>query len=322
MSLIYSTIEDMIKPIVEVKHLSKSFGSPSGGFKAVNDISFSIQKGEIVGLLGPNGAGKTTTIHMLLGLITPTSGTIEIFGKDMVTHRELILSRMNFSSTYTHLPWRLSVFENLYTVALLYTVPHAKKRVHEVMRLLHLDTVQNTTVDQLSSGWVTRVNLARTFLNRPKLILLDEPTASLDPEIAAEVRELFISMKDTFDTTLLWTSHNMAEVEEVCDRVIFLHRGKIIAQDTPSGLARTIKICHVHLYIEDDPKKVNQFIKSSQWKIKKEDRFMTIQLPEKDISKLLMLLAEKKISYTQISIDKPTLEDYFLSMTKRKGVRT
>ena len=309
----------MDNKIIEVYDLTKKFGSPAGEFKAVDNISFSISEGEIVGLLGPNGAGKTTTIQMLLGLITPTSGTIHIFGKDLIKHREDILSRVNFSSTYTHLPWRVSVWENLYVVALLYSVANAKEKVAEVIRIMHLEEVQNKTIIDLSSGWITRVNLARTFLNTPDLILLDEPTASLDPEGAADTRDEILKYRKKGNATILWTSHNMAEVEEVCDRVIFLKEGKIIAIDTPEGLAKKIPFCRISLMVESGEDKLLAITNLNKWKVLKAEKFISIELIEEEIPYFLNSLAEKSIKYSEISIDKPTLEDFFISIAKKES---
>lgn len=302
----------MDKVVVEVNNLTKKFGS----FTAVDDISFEIKEGEIVGLLGPNGAGKTTTIQMLLGLITPTGGRIEIFGKDLRKSREEILSLSNFSSTYTHLPWRLTVWENLYVAALLYDVEKPKEKVKKVIGMMDLEEFENTTIDKLSSGWITHVNLARTFINDPKLILLDEPTASLDPEGAFEIRREILSYRKTNNTTILWTSHNMAEVEEVCDRVIFLKEGKIIATDTPTGLSKTIRFCRISMMVEKGLEKLTKLVEEEEWKIVSKDRFITIEIREEEIPGFLNTLSQEEVQYSEISIDKPTLEDFFITMAK------
>lgn len=298
--------------IVQVNHLTKKFGQ----FKAVDNISFSIKTGEIVGLLGVNGAGKTTTIQMLLGLITPTSGSIHIFGKDLKINREEILTQANFSSTYTHLPWHLTVWENLYVTALLYSVKKPKERIDEVIKIMNLEEFKDTTVAQLSSGWITRLTIARSFVNNPKLLLLDEPTASLDPEGADSVRNEILKLNKE-KTTILWTSHNMAEVEEVCGRVIFLHKGKILAIDTPRGLAKTIKLCHVSLMVESNYLKLQTLIKQNNWKEEITDNFVTIELEEESLPKLLNLLTKENILYSEISIEKPTLEDFFISTARK-----
>ena len=302
----------MDKIIVEVKNLTKKFGD----FTAVDDISFTINEGEIVGLLGPNGAGKTTTIQMLLGLITPTEGRIEIFGKDMKKFREEILTLSNFSSTYTHLPWRLTVWENLYVAALLYDVKEPKEKVKNVIKMMNLEEYNDKTIDKLSSGWITRVNLARTFINDPKLILLDEPTASLDPEGAFEIRKEILNYRKTNNTTILWTSHNMAEVEEVCDRVIFLKEGKIIATDTPAGLSKTIRFCRISMMVEKGLDKLTKLVEEKEWKIVSKDRFITIEIREEEIPGFLNTLSQEEVQYSEISIDKPTLEDFFITIAK------
>ena len=313
--------------IVEVKNLTKIFTRKSTAWSlfgkkrtltAVNNISFAISEGEIVGLLGPNGAGKTTTIQMLLGLITPTSGSISIFGKNFINNRKEILKKINFSSSYTHLPWRLTVWENLYVVALLYSIPDPKDKIIKIMKMLNLYSKKNQEVGELSSGWTTRLNLARTFLNDPEFILLDEPTASLDPEGADEIRTHILKLRNELGTTILWTSHNMAEVEEVCDRVIFLNHGKIIAEDTPEGLAGRIRHVRVSLMIKDGQKSLLRIANNSGWAAKLTGRFIKIELPEDKVPQLLNSLSEKMIVYTEISIDKPTLEDFFLETARIK----
>lgn len=312
--------------IVEVKNLTKIFVKesknpfrPKRKVTAVNDISFKINKGEIVGLLGPNGAGKTTTIQILLGLITPTSGEIKILGKNFRLQRKEILKQLNFSSTYTHLPWRLTVWENLYAVSLMYGLKNVRERVAEVIKMMHLEGKRNSEVSDLSSGWTTRLNIARIFLNHPKFILLDEPTASLDPEAAEEIREEILRVRKNEETTILWTSHNMPEVSDVCDRVIFLDHGKIIAEDTPEGLARRIKKCRVSLVVKDGRKRLSKISKENNWRLSVKDPNSRIELNEDEIPRLLYLLSQKGISYEQIAIDKPTLEDFFLQRGKNHG---
>lgn len=215
--------------ILEVKNLKKSFD----GEVAVNDISFSIKKGEIFGLLGPNGAGKTTTIQMLLNVLEPDGGSIEIFGKSLTKNREEVLSRMNFSSSYVSLPWNLTVQEDLQLFGRLYGVSNLNKKIDQLMAELTLEKQRHTLTGKLSSGQLTRVYLAKALINDPELILLDEPTASLDPDVADRVRTLLKTLVRERGTTLLYTSHNMPEMELMCDRLVFLDHGKIIAHGTP-----------------------------------------------------------------------------------------
>jgi len=216
-------------PQIEVKNLTKRFKD----VVAINDISFSIQKGEIVGLLGPNGAGKTTTMHTLLGLITPTAGTINMLGKEFKSNREDILGRINFSSAYIQFMSQLTIWENLYVFARLYNISDARKKISSLLELMEISHMKKTLFGKLSSGQKTRVILAKTLLNDPEILLLDEPTASLDPDIADKVLSTLKNIHTEKNVTILYTSHNMAEIEELCERVIFLHKGSIIHRGTP-----------------------------------------------------------------------------------------
>src|SRR3989344_2109422 len=191
--------------VLEVKNLRKKFGQ----FEALKDISFSLKKGEILGLLGPNGAGKTTTIQSILGLIRPTSGLIKVFGKQMPQSKEEILSRVNFSSAYVSLPTNLKVWENLYTFARLYDVPNFKQKIRALTDFFQINDLMPKLYGTLSSGQATRVNLVKSLLNSPELLFLDEPTASLDPDIADRVRKYLKTIQQQSNLTILYTTHNM-----------------------------------------------------------------------------------------------------------------
>jgi ABC-2 type transport system ATP-binding protein len=219
----------MIEAIVEVQHLRKEFD----GTVAVADVSFTVRRGEIVGVLGPNGAGKTTTIQVLLGLTTPTAGTVRLFGQDLEKHRVEILQRCNFSSAYTGLPSNLKVWENLLVFSMIYGVNDRREKVDQLLALFEIAHLRNKITGHLSSGESTRVNLCKALLNDPELLMLDEPTASLDPDIADKVRKLLRRVQREKGITMIYTSHNMRDVEEVCDRLLFLHKGRIIAEGTP-----------------------------------------------------------------------------------------
>ena len=219
-------------PILEVDHLAKSFGN----FKAVRDVSFTVRPGEVVGLLGVNGAGKTTVMSMLLGLITPDSGAIRVFGMDFAKHRLEVLRRTNFCTTYAALPSNLKVKHNLRIFARLYGVPHPNRKVDELLELLEITRLRDSITGRLSAGESTRVNLAKALLNDPDLLMLDEPTASLDPDIADKVRKLVRRIQRDRSPAILYTSHNMRDIEEVCDRVLFLHKGSILAAGTPDEI--------------------------------------------------------------------------------------
>lgn len=220
--------------ILKVEGLTKRYGE----LTVVDHISFHIEEGEVVGLIGPNGAGKTTTIHMLLSLLEPTEGNIEIFGQDLSRHRVRILEKVNFTAPYAALPHNLSIRENLIVFALLYNVPNVREKVEALIRDFRLTQFRNTKTGALSSGEQTRLALAKAFLNNPKLLLLDEPTASLDPVVAKEFRVHIQERMKALEGAILWTSHNMREIETMCTRVIFLLHGKIVADDTPENLRR------------------------------------------------------------------------------------
>lgn len=304
----------MAENIVEVNHLTKKFGPPAGGLTAVDDISFSIKEGEIVGLLGPNGAGKTTTIYMLLGILTPTSGQILYFGKNFMQNRQEIMHNVNFASSYIALHWKLSVFSNLDVIARLYNVENRKGRIEGLLSKFEIYNLRNKRFGDLSAGEKTRVFLAKAFLNYPKVLLLDEPTASLDPDIAAKVRTLLIKEKKEYKTSMLFTSHNMAEVEEVCDRVIFIDHGKIIAEDTPKGLSQKVKLSKVRFLFVENQEVALKICKQNHWKTTLDGDFCLIEVLESNISLLLKLFADNGVRYSEITIDKPTLEDYFLEV--------
>ncbi len=216
--------------VLHVDELTKVFNE----VVAVDRLSFSIARGEIVGILGANGAGKTTTLQTILGLIRPTSGRIEIFGWEHERHRIEILQRMNFSSVGVSLPMNLRVSQNLWIFAKLYGVKDAWRRIDDLLKLLEISHLRDTITGGLSSGEVSRVNLCKALLNRPQLLLLDEPTASLDPDIADKVRKILRRVQQEDGVAMLYTSHNMRDIEEVCDRVLFLHNGRLMTEGTPA----------------------------------------------------------------------------------------
>ncbi len=300
--------------VLSVSHLTKKFGS----FTAVDDVSFELKEGEILGLLGPNGAGKTTTIQMLLGVLTPTAGEVSYFGKPLKENREDILEKVNFSSTYTDFPWTLTVRENLTFFSYFYDIKDRKKRIMRIVDIFELNRLLDIQMQDLSAGQKTRVNLAKAFINFPKVLLLDEPTASLDPDAAVYIREFLLNQKKDFQVSIVLTSHNMAEVEEVCDRVIFINQGKIIADDTPEKLAKSIEISHVEFMIKDGLKRTIEYCQSNNITYRLESRYIIVDLHEAAIPEFLKILINKGIEYNEISIEKPTLEDYFLQVMKKK----
>jgi len=223
-----------METVLRATNLKKAYGE----FFAVDGISFEVKAGETLGFVGPNGAGKTTTIHMLLGLLTPTEGQIEILGKNFESARENILESINFVAANVFLPHNLTVKQNLTIFSMLYGRKPQIEKIKKLLNTFHLEDFENQKAGKLSSGELSRLSLAKAFLNDPKILLLDEPTASLDPAVAAEVRQIIKKQQESFGTAIVWTSHNMREIETVCDRIIFIHHGKILAEGTPEELRK------------------------------------------------------------------------------------
>jgi ABC-2 type transport system ATP-binding protein len=219
-------------PALEIISLVKQYRETL----AVNDISFTVAEGETIGLLGGNGAGKTTTIAMVMGLLVPTAGSISALGHDMAKDRFAALAKMNFSSPYVALPHRLTVAENLTVYAHLYNVTNAKRRIAELADELDLHDLLSRPAGKLSAGQKTRVALAKSLINRPRLLLLDEPTASLDPDTGDLVRSWLERYRQESGCTVLLASHNMAEVERLCGFVLMMKQGRIVDRGTPADL--------------------------------------------------------------------------------------
>ena len=287
-----------------------------GAVTALDGISFDLKKGEILGLLGPNGAGKTTTIQILLSVLKPTSGQITYFGKDFFKHCSEVLKKVVFASTYVSLPWKLTINQNLDVFGRLYGLGgrDLKKRIDELLERFGISDKRNLPVATLSAGQITRLVLVKAFMVRPKIVLLDEPTASLDPEMAASVRELILHEREREGTSILFTSHNMSEVTQVCDRTLFLRKGKIIADDVPEKLARSVSTSTLRLIVAEKMGEVEAIAGRQKLSYLVDYHSIELKLDEKHIARFLMVLAKERIEYSGIEIIEPTLEDYFLKM--------
>ena len=218
--------------LIEVENLFKSYGS----VHALEGISFNVKHGSICGLLGANGAGKTTTIAILLGLLTPSSGSVRILGHNFLADRYAVLPRMNFSSPYVDLPQRLTVHENLDIYARLYGVWDRASSLHGLYKALDLTHYRDRPYSTLSAGQKTRVALAKALINKPDVLLLDEPTASMDPDTADRIRGYLREYQAQTNATILLASHNMSEVERMCDQVLILHNGHIVDRGVPQQM--------------------------------------------------------------------------------------
>jgi ABC-2 type transport system ATP-binding protein len=222
----------MAENVIIVRDLVKRFGAVT----AVNQLSFSVERGRCVALLGGNGAGKTTTIAMLLGLVTPTAGELTVLGYNMATDRFAALARTNFTSPYVDLPHRLTVRENLDIYARLYGVADRKERIGQLLTQFDLEKLADRHAGKLSAGQKTRLGLAKALINRPDVLLLDEPTASLDPDTADRLRTLLETYRKETGATILLASHNMPEVERMCDHVLMMRQGALVDQGSPADL--------------------------------------------------------------------------------------
>lgn len=302
-------------PVLEVISLTKKYGS----FTAVDNISFSLERGKILGFLGPNGAGKTTTIQMLLGISSTTSGTITYFGKDFFRNRQQVLQKINFASAYNTLQGRITVRENLLVFGRLYNVKNVDKKISELSGYFEIEDILDQRFWDLSAGQKTRVNIVKALLNDPELLLLDEPTASLDPDIADKVLSFIEKLREDKKLSILYTSHNMEEVTRICDEVIILNHGKIVAHDTPLQLTKRIDAAQLKLTFEGDKKRVEKYLSEKDQKFSFPNKFtVLIDTKETLIPKLIFGISNEDIYITDIEVKKPTLEDVFLNIARNE----
>ncbi|EKD79017.1 MAG: ABC transporter related protein, partial [uncultured bacterium] len=292
-----------------------------GSFRAVNDISFSVPRGQAIGLLGPNGAGKSTTIQMLLGITAPTAGAITFFGKNFYNHRQACLQRINFASSFNTLQGRITVWENLQVFADLYEVAEPKTKIKQLAEHFRITNLFQTRFWDLSAGQKTRVNIVKALLNDPELILMDEPTASLDPDIADVLLTLIEQLKHERQLSLLYTSHDMAEVERICDEVLFLDHGKIVAQDTPFNLTKKIKQNELVITYDGDRAKLMAVIERFQLSFTEpRPQVISVTVPDELVPKVIFNISQAGIWITDLAVHKPTLEDVFLQFARQQRV--
>lgn len=301
--------------VLQVKNLTKRFGA----FTAVDRISFELREGEVLGLLGPNGAGKTTTIQILLGITTPNSGEIRYFEKDFSQNRQECLQMINYTSAFNTLQSRTTVWENLLVFANLYLIDDPKKKILELVGYFEIKDLLDSQYKYLSSGEKTRVNFIKALLNDPKIILMDEPTASLDPDIADKTLSLIEQIKKDRKISILYTSHNMNEIDRICDRVIFLSQGKIVAEDTPLNLTKKIETTTLRLTFDKGKKIIEKYLIANKQDFEfSKDNIVIIKTKEKLVPKIIFGISSEGIWMTDIEIQKPTLEDVFLQISRNK----
>ncbi len=316
----------MPKNLLEVKDLVKIYPPEKFGEKsytALQGISFNLAEGEVLGLLGPNGAGKTTTIQMLLALTTPTSGKISYFGKDLNRNREEVLKQVNFASAYAELQGKMTVRQNLTIYGHLYEVKNIKQKIEELSALLGITDLLDKTFWKLSSGQQTRAILVKSLINDPRVLLMDEPTASLDPDIVAQILDLIRKLQTERKISIIYTSHNMEEVTRICQRIIFLQAGKIVAENTPLGLTKLIDNTRLVVTFSSDKGAVLEVLKELEIASKfisfMSENTVEIGIKEDQIAYTLGHLSSKGIKITDVDINKPTLEDVFLNFAKESS---
>ena len=294
-------------PILRTIGLTKRFD----GATALDGLDLEVGRGEVVGLLGPNGAGKTTTVNLILGLLSPTAGRVELFGEDLAKARSRILKRINFASAYAGLPRDLSVRENLRVFAHLYEVDDARRKIAALIDRLDLSALADKRVWHLSAGQRMRVVLAKALLSDPELLLLDEPTASLDPETAERVRaDLTAYAAD--GRTLLWTSHNLAEVERHCSRVVFMRRGRVVLDGPPRDLARLAG----RVLVRVRPRRPLPADLAGRFEPEPGDGWLRAEAAYEGEAAELIAASQRAAPLDGLDLKRPTLEDLFLILAR------
>lgn len=315
-----------MKSILSVKNIFKTFQLGLWPFTKLQqrhilqDISFDIKQGEIVGLLGPNGAGKTTLIQILLGTLLPSQGVITYFGYDFSNSRIQALQKIGYANGYDRLPARLTVVENLDIVGRIYGMSssYRAKQIDTYLKIFDIEHLKDQQTGTLSAGQATCVMLIKAFFSDPQIVLLDEPTASLDPNVAQKVRQFILEQCLQRNISILITSHNMDEVTELCDRVLVLKNGTIIANNTPEELALSIsKNIKLYLTITSKIDLVMQYLQECKLVYSLQNDQCLIECNERDMSNFFAYIALHKIDYAHVSLEKPTLENYFLHIAKK-----
>ena len=306
---------------IEVKNLVKTFREKGKTITAVDGISFSVKKGEIFGLLGPNGAGKSTTINMLTGLLEKDSGTVKILGYEPEANWEYVKNNTNVATAYSWLSDVLSIRQNLKVYARLYGVNNQKEKINEMLELFELKNIADRKVIRLSSGENTRAVLCKGLINSPKVLFLDECTVGLDPDIADKTREIIKEYQKRHDCTILFTSHYMYEVEELCDRIAFMSNGKIVRIDTSSNLKKLIKKHTVEIAVKKNIKLLREFLEEEGVDIIFEkNNSITFEVTTEDdkMYKVISKIFHKGFMLSNLHVKGPTLDDIFIKIARGK----
>jgi len=303
----------MAESVLKVEKLVKDYGS----YRAVSGISFEIERGQVLGLLGPNGAGKTTTIQMLIGITNSTSGRISYFGRDFINHKQASLQRINSTSAYNTLLGRISVKENLMTFAGLYGVTDRQAKIAQLLDKFEVSHLADRRYIDLSAGERTRVNLAKSLLNDPELVLMDEPTASLDPDIADKTLRWIEELRINRNLSILFTSHNMDEVERICDDVIFLDKGKIVSRGAPSDHTGKLSEVEIVLTFMGERTKLEAILSvhKLEYSFPAKNK-VQIQTHRQRVAEVITIVVNAGVTVKDTEVRKPDLEQVFLQIAR------
>jgi len=305
---------------LEVKNLRKSYYSKGKEFKAVRGVSFDIKEGEIFGLLGPNGAGKSTTINIVSGILKKDAGTVKILGKNPETNHEFVRNNMNVASAYFSLSTALTVNQNLKVYANLFGVQNPQKRIDELLDKLELTKLKQKKTYLLSSGERTKLSLCKGLINNPKLLLLDECTVGLDPDIAEKTRQIIRNYQHEYKTSILFTSHYMYEVEELCNRIAFLDEGKIITIDTTDNIKNLIKEQTVEIEFLKAGSGLKTFLRDKGATVlfmKNNTVKFEITAKGDKLYRLINSLFQRGFKIKKMNIKRPTLDDIFIKLARK-----
>jgi len=305
---------------ISVKNLVKTFPAKKGRITAVDNISFNVKKGEFFGLLGVNGAGKSTTTNILSGLMTADSGQVNIFGKDFTKHEEEIKSRSNVATAYYGFNYRLTIMQNLKIYARLYNVKNEKEKINELAEKFAIKRLLNTQMRALSSGETTRAVLTKSLLNDPELLFLDECTVGLDPDMAEVTRDVLKNYNKENQCTVLFTSHYMQEVEDLCHRIAFMNQGKIVRIGTSVELLKELEKQRVTLHFSRNKDKAKKILLRAGIEFTESQGQLDFYIENRKrvIYPILENLIQNKVIFDNIHLEKPTLEDYFIRESRRK----
>ncbi|MFH1317187.1 MAG: ABC transporter ATP-binding protein [Candidatus Woesearchaeota archaeon] len=307
---------------IEVRNLKKSYGRGSNRITAVNNISFSVKKGEIFGLLGVNGAGKTTTINILTGLLKKDQGNIRIMGLDPEKDWEEVKNKVNVSTAYYPLSDVLTVRQNLLIYAKIYNVKNHKEKINNLIGQFDLVKLANTKLISLSSGERTRVVLCKGLINDPQVLFLDECTVGLDPDIAEKTRRYIKKYQKESGCTILFTSHYMYEVEELCDRIAFMEKGKIIQIATSDQLKKSIKKSTIEISVKKDVLGLKKFLEDENIDVlfqKNHTLVFEVSYEKDQIYRIMNKIFSKGFLLSDLHIKKPTLDDIFIKFARREN---